>query len=375
MAKNCRSKNKVQRRQFNMTMGTGTMELGERIQLLQNLRNLLFAQMHQEQTLSTEARGRGQFKKADKHSGQVAELYDRILGIDQRIEGLKEEVPPYEETPSAMMLEKSDNSYCSQGNERNEKKATPRQEGRQQDESEFKERRELNITERFDTGQLPDDEDCEDPDTPEESEGGTLLTIPEERSSSEESSDSEESEGEGEGENTLMQFVITGHGEALLMFQEIVRRYEEILPIIDGKRLLHAENFDRMLNRLRSMFWQHPLVPDQENRAREFILDRPPIGSLFFPEGYIALDGTFITREMRSRIMRLKAQFEEIQDIQRWKRAIDYDTTGSEKEKEERRKLNAEQRRRIREGCDALRGHLMSLTHEWRRLISNLSKN
>jgi len=78
---------------------------------------------------------------------------------------------------------------------------------------------------------------------------------------------------------------------------------------------------------------------------------------------------------MRSLVMRLKAQFEEIQDIQQWKRAIDYDTTGSEKEKEERRKLNAERRRRIKERCDALRGHLTSLTHEWRRLISNLSKN
>jgi len=31
IAKNCRSKNKVQRRQFNITMGTGIIELGERI--------------------------------------------------------------------------------------------------------------------------------------------------------------------------------------------------------------------------------------------------------------------------------------------------------------------------------------------------------
>jgi hypothetical protein len=159
------------------------------------------------------------------------------------------------------------------------------------------------------------------------------------------------------------------------MFQEIARRYEEIFPMVDGKRLLHAENFDRMLNRLRSMFWQHPLVPDQETHARGFILDKPPIGSLFFPEGYIAPDGTFVTREMRSLVTRLKAQFEEIRDIQQWKRAIDYDTTGSEKVKEERRRLNAERRRRIKERCDALRGHLTTLTHEWRRLISNLSQN
>jgi len=45
MAKNCRSKNNVQRRQFNIIIGTGTMELEERIQLLQNLRNLLFVRI------------------------------------------------------------------------------------------------------------------------------------------------------------------------------------------------------------------------------------------------------------------------------------------------------------------------------------------
>jgi len=76
----------------------------------------------------------------------------------------------------------------------------------------------LNITERLDTEQLPDDEDYEDSDTPEESEGGALLTIPKEQSSSEESSDSEESEEDKEDKNTLMQFVISGHYEALLMF-------------------------------------------------------------------------------------------------------------------------------------------------------------
>lgn len=375
MAKNCRSKNKVQRRQFNMTMGTGTMEPEERVRLLQNLRTLLLARIRQEQALSTEARGRGQFKKADKHSEQVATLYDRILGIDQRIEGFKDQAPPYEETQSAMMLEKSDNSYCSQRNERNKKKATPQQEGRQQEESELKERRELNVIEGLDTEQLPDDEDCEDPDTPEGSEGGALLPIPEEQPSSEESSDSEESEDDEEDDSELRLFVISGHSEALQMFREIARRYEETFPLVDGRRLLHAESFDRMLNRLRSMFWQHPLVPDQEIHARGFILERPPIGSLFFPEGYLAPDGTFVSRDMRDLITRLKAQFEELQNIQQWKRAMDYDTSGSERVEEERRRLNADRRRRIRERCEALRGHLASSTHEWRRLISKLSKN
>ena len=149
---------------------------------------------------------------------------------------------------------------------------TPQQEGRQQNESELEERRELNITERFDTEQLADDEDCEDSDTSEESEEGALLTIPEEQPSSEESSDSEESEDGEEDDTTLMQFVISGHREALQVFQ-------------------------------------------------------------------------------------------------------DYNATGSEKEKEERRRLNVERRRQIKERCDALRAHIAPMTHEWRRLISILSKN
>jgi len=76
----------------------------------------------------------------------------------------------------------------------------------------------LNVTERLDTEQLLDNKNCEDSDTLEESEGGALLTISEEQSSSEESSDSKESEEDKEDKNTLMQFVISGHYEALLMF-------------------------------------------------------------------------------------------------------------------------------------------------------------
>ena len=123
------------------------------------------------------------------------------------------------------------------------------------------------------------------------------------------------------------------------------------------------------------MFWQHPLVPDQENYARGFVLERPPIGSLFFPEGYIAPDGTFISREMRNTVTRLKQQFEELQNIQQLKRTIDYDTTGSDKVKEERRRLNADIRHRIKERCDALARHIAPTAHEWRRLLSTLSKN
>jgi len=76
----------------------------------------------------------------------------------------------------------------------------------------------LNVTERLDTEQLVDSEDCEDSNTLEESKGGALLTIPEEQSSLEESLDSKESEEDEEDKDTLMQFVISGHYEALLMF-------------------------------------------------------------------------------------------------------------------------------------------------------------
>ncbi|KXL44178.1 MAG: hypothetical protein FE78DRAFT_32883 [Acidomyces sp. 'richmondensis'] len=170
IAKNCRSKNKVQRRQFNMTIGTGTIELGERIQLLRNLRNLLFARIRQEQVLGMKAREKGQFREADTHGEQVTELYDRILIINQRIEGLEKEVPTYEET------------Y----------RETPPQGGHPRNESELG-NKELNVTKRFDADQLPDDEDCEDSDTPEESEEEAPTANLEESSDSEES---EEEEGE-----------------------------------------------------------------------------------------------------------------------------------------------------------------------------------
>ncbi|KYG40420.1 hypothetical protein M433DRAFT_8829 [Acidomyces richmondensis BFW] len=69
-----------------------------------------------------------------------------------------------------------------------------------------------------------------------------LTTNPEERPSPEErlgNGDSEEEEEEEEEE---------GHREILQMFYEIARRYEEAFPLVDGRRLLYRENFDRILD-------------------------------------------------------------------------------------------------------------------------------
>jgi hypothetical protein len=63
--------------------------------------------------------------------------------------------------------------------------------------------------------------------------------------------DSEEEEGEEEkeeGESVLMHFTVTGYREILQMFYEIARRYEEAFPLVNGRRLLYRENFDRILD-------------------------------------------------------------------------------------------------------------------------------
>ncbi|KYG41422.1 hypothetical protein M433DRAFT_7970 [Acidomyces richmondensis BFW] len=99
--------------------------------------------------------------------------------------------------------------------------------------------------------QFPNNKDYEDSDTPEESGEEAPTANPEERPLPEESSGNgglEEEEEEEEGESVLMHFTVIGHWEILQMFYKIARRYKEAFPLVNGRRLLYRENFDRILD-------------------------------------------------------------------------------------------------------------------------------
>jgi hypothetical protein len=46
--------------------------------------------------------------------------------------------------------------------------------------------------------------------------------------------------------------------------------------------------------------------------ARTFVQEVPPIGSEFTPNGYLALDGTFINSSIRSYMVKVKHLYKEI---------------------------------------------------------------
>ncbi|KXL45105.1 MAG: hypothetical protein FE78DRAFT_32051 [Acidomyces sp. 'richmondensis'] len=81
-----------------------------------------------------------------------------------------------------------------------------------------------------------------------------------------------------------------------------------------------------------------------KNRKKKKEKERLPIGSIFLLGGYVAPDGTFVLQRMRGLIMRVKEQLDKMQEIQRWKRTIDRNTTGPEEVKKERERLNTNRR-------------------------------
>ncbi|KXL46600.1 MAG: hypothetical protein FE78DRAFT_30742 [Acidomyces sp. 'richmondensis'] len=94
--------------------------------------------------------------------------------------------------------------------ERNIERRHDTREEQSQNESELG-NGELNVTERLDADQFPNNEDCEDTDTPEESGEEAPTANLEERPLPEESSGSEELEEEEGGESVLMHFTVIGH--------------------------------------------------------------------------------------------------------------------------------------------------------------------
>ena len=95
----------------------------------------------------------------------------------------------------------------------------------------------------------------EEESTDEEGGSDTLAAIEESESESEESSEDGKEGSSLSGErNDVLQFSMEGHGEAIKIFREVARRYEEIFPRVGNKRYLQPMQFELLLQRLRAMF-------------------------------------------------------------------------------------------------------------------------
>jgi len=100
------------------------------------------------------------------------------------------------------------------------------------------------------------------------------------------------------------------------MVLHIARRFEEVFPMIQGKRRLHAYELDQTLVQLRNMFWGYrQAFADRETHC--YVREAVPLGSTFDPNGgYITPDSVHISRQMRERVRLLAQRYKEIECIQ-----------------------------------------------------------
>ena len=152
-------------------------------------------------------------------------------------------------------------------------------------------------------------EDLEDGEIHEEIESDPASETDSE-TMDEDSTDNEESPDHIDGETS---FRLPSNFNRI--FKIMVKHSEEVFPIVEGQRFLHPQNFDQMLHEIRNAFWDHRLfVVDYD--FQDFIQERPPLGSIFAPQGYIIPTGERVNRSMREGINLLRSRYAQAQKQQ-----------------------------------------------------------
>jgi hypothetical protein len=169
-----------------------------------------------------------------------------------------------------------------------------------------------------DSEQEPSDLDLNDVENPEWEERVEQAQILAATQETEETLQEEpmiedpESESEDE-EDDIYTWTIDGPTQLYQMVQLIVKETPAIF-VLDGKRrLLHPLRYDMLIDKLRSMFWNHEIVEVQYDYAK-FIVERPPLGSQFHPDGtYTTPDNIKVNRSMRMAVLDVKARYVQAQ--------------------------------------------------------------
>lgn len=128
----------------------------------------------------------------------------------------------------------------------------------------------------------------------------------------EESEPESEEEEEGEDDDNYT-WTVDGPAQLYQMIQLIAKEIPAIFVLDRGRRLLHPTRYDMLIDKLRSMFWNHEIVEVQYDYAR-IIVERPPLGSQFQPDGsYVTPDNLKINKSMRQAVLDLKARYVQAQ--------------------------------------------------------------
>jgi hypothetical protein len=114
----------------------------------------------------------------------------------------------------------------------------------------------------------------------------------------------------------ILTFQIEGPEPVRKIALHVAQQCEKVFPVIAGRRVIHPDELNIMLDQIRIMFWKYPRVMIRA-KAEDFLTERPPLGSVFDPSGaYTAPDGIFISRDLRNKVRTLKERYRKIQEYQ-----------------------------------------------------------
>lgn len=124
-------------------------------------------------------------------------------------------------------------------------------------------------------------------------------------------------ESESDDEDDIYTWQNEGPHEVYQMMQLIATEAPSIFILADKERLIHPIRFDMLIDKLRAMFWDHGII-DVRYDYSKFIVERPPLGSQFSPDGsYTTPDNIKINRSMRQAVLDLKARYFQAQQALR----------------------------------------------------------
>ena len=298
IAKNCHSKNKVQRKQFNAITHVNTPREHDHL-------DWLHGKLNKFNDLLREVQGAGPWSEELNHQltilnnsyWAVSNEYWRIRNGERTVE---ENTSNHATMSWTVCYDDNCNVHLSDKQGSGWYPTRPR--------------RQLNVIQRR-AGLQREDATLQDSLEPGPSTGlpdeGELQGLFQQVPNDEDALDLSTSDGSYDSDDgdrgEILTFTVDGPLQVKRMVLHLARSYEEAFPKVNGRRLLDPRKFDQMLSQLRSMFWTHPRTFERTITARNYVTEMPPIGSSFMPSGdYLTPDGILVPKKLRDELNNLK---------------------------------------------------------------------
>lgn len=165
----------------------------------------------------------------------------------------------------------------------------------------------------------PEDSNKEnqDPEVPESATESTtdVIEITPQGSEDEDSDDYDSTDDEVETNANHIQFAAEASKPVKKLILLIERYHKDAFTFANNRWWLNPMHFDNMLDCIRLGFWNHRITKSDYEPTR-IVMERPPLGSQFTPNGYLMPDGVFINSSTRFQIGRIRAFYRDIHRAQ-----------------------------------------------------------